>query len=291
MQADRLAAAARDQLERFRRTRTARVLAVNGVDWPYFDSGGDGPIHLLLHGGLGDGESYFPMFEPLAATGRVVAPSIPEAVQGTTAAARGVASLLDAIGAPRVHVFGHSQGGYLAQVLVRAIPEKVASLALSATCLPSARRAETIANQLRLVGLTPGFLLRAGALAQLRRIASVDLKTLSPAEREFWMGYLTDGVRAPGLKSRAVASARLQLDYHRNARFDPGDLAHWQGRTLVLTYGLDPIIEPQEGRALIEHYPGASHRAFADEGHIGPFLHPDAVVGLLVRLAQAQPVP
>jgi pimeloyl-ACP methyl ester carboxylesterase len=231
------------------------------------------------------------MFEPLARAGRVVAPSIPADIQRTAAVARGLASLLERIGAGRVHVFGHSQGGYLAQVLVRAIPDSIASLALSATCLPSARRARTIERQLRLVGLLPEFLLRAGALAQLRRIASVDLEALSPDERAFWTTYLTDGVRAPGLKTRAVASAALQFDYHRNARFEAGDLAHWPGRTLVLTYGLDPIIEPQEGRALIDHYPGATHRAFPLEGHLGPSLHPDAVVDLLVRLAQGQPLP
>jgi hypothetical protein len=65
--------------------------------------------------------------------------------------------------------------------------------------------------------MLPEYALRAAVIIQLRRIASVDLKTLSPDDREFWRRYLIDGVRARGLKECATASARLQLDYHRNS--------------------------------------------------------------------------
>ena len=277
---------ARDQLERFRKSRPAQVMNLNGVDWTYFDSGGEGALHFLLHGGLGDGESYFPIFEPLAARGRVVAPSIPMTLQSTSSVVQGLASMLAKIGTQHVHVFGHSQGGYLAQVLVRLIPETVASHALSATCLPSRSRARTIDGQLRLVGLGPEFLLRAGAAAQLRRVASIDLEAAPPDERKFWMRYLTEGLSAPGLRSRASASARLQLDYHRNSSFAAGDLAAWAGRSLILTYGRDPIIGPEEGRAMLSQYPWASHHLFPEQGHLGPFIHPDVVVGMLARLAQ-----
>jgi pimeloyl-ACP methyl ester carboxylesterase len=284
-----MAVAAREQLERFRSTRVEQVLAVDGVEWGYFDSGGNGPIHLLLHGGLGDGESCFSIFEPLAATARIVAPSIPATVQTVTSVANGLTSILGRISDRRVHVFGHSQGGYVAQVLVRAIPDRVASITLSGTCLPSEDRARTIERQLRLVGALPELLLRAGAIAQLRRIASVDLKTLAREDRDFWMDYLTDGVRAPGLKPRVAASARLQLDYHRNAGFTSGDMAHWRGRSLILTGGLDPIMGPEEGSALIRQYPDATHQAFPEQGHLGAFLHPERVVGLLAQLAQGDP--
>jgi pimeloyl-ACP methyl ester carboxylesterase len=284
-----MAVTALDQLARFRRTRIGQALQVDGVDWRYFDSGGDGPVHLLLHGGLGDGESCFSIFEPLTAAGRVVAPSIPDAVQTVSAVAKGLTSILERIGAAPVHVFGHSQGGYIAQVLVRAVPDRVASIALSATCLPSEDRARTIERQLRLVGVLPECLLRAGAIAQLRRIAAVDLETLAADDRAFWLGYLVDGVRTRGLKRRALASARLQLDYHRNAGFTPGDMARWRGRALIITCALDPIMTPDEGRALISQYPNAAHQAFPAQGHLGPFLHPEPVVGLLVQLAQAVP--
>lgn len=279
--------AARDQLERFRGTQIEQRSAIDEVDWTYFDSGGDGPIHLLLPGGLGDGESCFSIFEPLAAVGRVVAPSILAVVQDASSVANGLASILERIGEGPFYVFGHFQGGYMAQVLVRAIPDRVASIALSGTCLPSDDHARKIERQLRLIGILPEFVLRAGAIAQLRRIASADLQTLAPDDRDFWMGYLTDGVRAPGFKMRAAASARLQLDYHRNSVFASDDMVRWIGRSLILTYGHDPIMRSEEVRALISQYPNATHQAFSELGHLDPFLHPETVVGLLVQLAQA----
>jgi pimeloyl-ACP methyl ester carboxylesterase len=277
---------ARDQLERFRGTWIQQALPVDGVDWRYFDSGGEGPVYLLLQGGLGDGESCFPIFEPLAAAGRVVAPSIPTTVQTVSSVVRGLKAILERIGKQQVHVFGHSQGGYLAQVLVRAIPSRVASLALSATCLPSEERARTLERQLRFVGMLPEYALRAAVIIQLRRIASVDLKTLSPDDREFWRRYLTDGVRAQGLKERATASARLQLDFHKNSGFISGDLDRWKGRRLILTCELDAIMRPQEARALVGEYQDGVHQELLGQGHLGPFLRPEPIVSFLVQLAR-----
>lgn len=102
--------------------------------------GGDGVPALLLHGFAGDSLTWQFTLTPLAAGRRVVAVDLPghggstkEVGDGRVGAfAPWLSRVLDALDLPRVHVVGHSMGGFVALELARAAPERVASLSLIA---------------------------------------------------------------------------------------------------------------------------------------------------------------
>jgi pimeloyl-ACP methyl ester carboxylesterase len=272
------------ELKEFRATQRVETLAIGTSTWTWLDSHGSGPPILLLHGGLGDGESFFQLISPLAMHFRVLSVSIPASLSSVRATINDLTALLDHLQIDKISLYGHSQGGYLAQRMLSDKPSRVANLALSGTCLPSEDHARTLERQLRIVRLLPDTLLRLAAAAQFRRILRRDASELGNEERRFWLRYFVEGLKIDGLRSRVVSSARLQLDYHRGPVPSLPDPQTWSGQVLLVTFGHDSIIGMDDAARLSEHYPSARHVAFLEQGHLGPIVKPKALAESLETL-------
>jgi pyruvate dehydrogenase E2 component (dihydrolipoamide acetyltransferase) len=106
----------------------------------YAGTGTGGDVVLLVHGYGGDRNSWLFLQEPLAARHRVYALDLPG--HGTSAKDVGDGSIgqladaavavLDALGAERAHLAGHSLGGAVALAVAAADPRRIASLTLIA---------------------------------------------------------------------------------------------------------------------------------------------------------------
>ena len=113
---------------------------VGGRKISYAGAGQDGDVVLLIHGYGGDRNSWLFVQEPLAARHRVYALDLPG--HGTSAKdvgdgsiailADAVVGVLDALGAGRAHLVGHSMGGAVALAVTAAGPRRIASLTLIA---------------------------------------------------------------------------------------------------------------------------------------------------------------
>ena len=106
----------------------------------YAGDGRDGNVVLLVHGYGGDRNSWLFLQEPLAAKYRVYALDLPghgtsakDVGDGSTGVlADAVVAVLDALGATRAHLVGHSMGGAVALVVAARDPARIASLTLIA---------------------------------------------------------------------------------------------------------------------------------------------------------------
>jgi pyruvate dehydrogenase E2 component (dihydrolipoamide acetyltransferase) len=113
---------------------------VGGRKIRYAGAGQDGDVVLLVHGYGGDRNSWLFLQAPLAARHRVYALDLPG--HGTSSKdvgdgsvsllADAVVAVLDAIGADRAHLVGHSLGGAVAVAAAARDPERIASLTLIA---------------------------------------------------------------------------------------------------------------------------------------------------------------
>jgi pyruvate dehydrogenase E2 component (dihydrolipoamide acetyltransferase) len=127
---------------------------VGGRKISYAGAGTDGDVILLVHGYGGDRNSWLFLQEPLAARHRVYALDLPG--HGTSAKdvgdgtlemlADAVSGVLEAVGAERAHLVGHSLGGAVALAFAARDPGRVASLTLIA---PAGFGAEINAGYLR----------------------------------------------------------------------------------------------------------------------------------------------
>ena len=106
----------------------------------YQDTGGDGPVIVLLHGLLMDSSLWDAVVADLAADHRCVVPTLPLGAHRHPAAAKAdlslrgvtglVAELLDRLGLADATVAGNDTGGALVQLLVREQSDRVARIAL-----------------------------------------------------------------------------------------------------------------------------------------------------------------
>jgi pyruvate dehydrogenase E2 component (dihydrolipoamide acetyltransferase) len=127
---------------------------VGGRKISYTGAGEQGDVVLLVHGYGGDRNSWLFLQEPLAARYRVYALDLPG--HGTSAKdvgdgtldvlAGAVTGVLDALGAGRAHLVGHSMGGAVVLAVAARDPGRVASLTLIA---PSGFGSEINADYLR----------------------------------------------------------------------------------------------------------------------------------------------
>ena len=113
---------------------------VGGRKISYAGAGQDGDVVLLIHGYGGDRNSWLFLQEPLAARYRVYALDLPGHGTSTKGVNEGtlgpladaVAGVLDALGAERAHLVGHSMGGAVALAVAACDRARIASLTLIA---------------------------------------------------------------------------------------------------------------------------------------------------------------
>jgi pimeloyl-ACP methyl ester carboxylesterase len=131
-----------------------------GRDWGVIDTGGGGPVLLLIPGTLGRADIFFHQIDALAPRLRVIAVSHP-AGGGLDDWVDDLAALLDSKGVGTAAVLGSSLGGYLAQALAGWHPGRVAHL-FAANTLPTVEGLATRPPYASDIGAAPIEELRAG---------------------------------------------------------------------------------------------------------------------------------
>jgi maspardin len=172
---------------------------LNGRDWGMIDTGGDGPVLLLIPGTLGRADVFWKQIRALAGRVRIVALSYPDS-RGVADWARDVVALLDQIGVERATVLGSSLGGYVAQYFAESYPLRINKLIA----------ANTLHSVVGLDQLKPYSLdLEATPIEELRAGFSVGLKAWAKAHPD--QGDLVDLLltEASGRITEAELRARL----------------------------------------------------------------------------------
>ena len=173
-------------------------------------------------------------------------------------------AVLDELGWPRAHVFGHSMGGVVAQRLALRHPDRVLSV-VSSAALPSDVSGLGVARYLR-VGLLARLARTTfpngrdgdieASLAVARGVASPAYPFDETAAREWIERAVDSGPRDTTAQSRQIGAQwhgpRLR-DLHRP--------------TLVLHGEADPILRPAAGRATAAAVDGARLVTLPGVGH------------------------
>ena len=122
-----------DLLARFQRTYPRTSVRAAGTVWSFRRTPGQGPqatTILMLPGIQGGGDVFFDTALRLGAALALVTVDAPD-LDDVNAMTAATAAFLDTLGLQRVHVLGASLGGYLAQALALAHPERVDQLLIA----------------------------------------------------------------------------------------------------------------------------------------------------------------
>jgi 3-oxoadipate enol-lactonase len=234
-----------------------------------FESRGEGPPLLLVHGLGYGGRGWGPAFDLLAETFHVVAfdnrgfgqSDVPPGPYTVAELAGDTAAVLEAAGVDRANVVGASLGGMVAQELALSVPERV--------------------DRLVLVGTTPGgptsYAMPAVTTRLMLEAAALDPEVALRLFVENALG--AEGRADADLVERILAYRRASppdakgwyAQSAAGAAFDAVDrLESIRARTLVVHGTEDVVVDARNGELLAARIPNARLELLAGCGHL-PF--------------------
>ncbi|HIH96420.1 MAG TPA: alpha/beta hydrolase [Thermoplasmata archaeon] len=259
----------KERLRRFRATHLSKRLTADGVTWKYISCGRGEEALLLLTGGTGIGEGFFPHITAFENEYRIICPSYPT-VSTIEGLVDGVMKILEVEGIHHVNIVGQSFGGILAQVFAHKYPDKVNKLILSHTTTTSppvdqaikAENLKKIEKKEKILSFLPFWIFCLIAKWKISKLIPTNME-----EKEFWDAYFHE--MFSNMKKEALASlSRCMIDFGQNYTFSKDDLANWPGKILILESDDDLFFNPSERKALRELYPQAQVHTFHGTGHL-----------------------
>ncbi|MER7922498.1 alpha/beta hydrolase [Streptomyces sp. NPDC096057] len=287
------------------RTTTQHLIELSAGPVAYEDTGGDGPVLVLLHGLLMDASLWQAPIAQLAAAHRCVAPTLPlgahrhpmraDADLSLPGVARLVAELLDRLDLRDVTLVGNDTGGALAQLLMAEGSARVGRAVL-VSCeafdnFPPGLTGRTLVLAGRLSPWLFGQFMRQMRVRALRRLplAFGWLTKRGDAVTAHW----TEPVRRqPEIRRDAVRVLRAAAaDGRRLLEQTALRLGEFDRPALVVWASEDRVMPREHGRRLAELLPEGRLVEVADGYTLLPLDQPVQLAGLISEFVRATAPP
>jgi pimeloyl-ACP methyl ester carboxylesterase len=267
-------------------------LARSGLTLHVYDTAGDAPPLLLIHGLADEADTWRHVLAPLSAQYRVIAPDLPGFGRSDTPARaytlpfyQGIMlELLDALAIQRATLAGHSLGAMIAQAIALDCPQRVDRLILIGGSLVAGTQKLELGMVLSLV---PG--LGEWLYNRLRKNPQAAYGSLEPyygrlsalpqADRDFLFQRVNERVWSDGQRGAFLSTLRNLVRWLPGQQGNlPVRLANFTTPTVVLWGEADHINPPQNGRALLRLQPAARLVIVPGAGHNIQQDNPQAVI-------------
>ncbi|WP_327399164.1 alpha/beta hydrolase [Streptomyces sp. NBC_01288] len=282
-------------------TTAQHLIELSAGPLAYEDTGGDGPVLVLLHGLLMDASLWAAPIAELSATHRCVAPTLPlgahrhpmraDADLSLPGVARLVAELLDRLDLRDVTLVGNDTGGALVQLLMADGATRVGRVVL-VSCeafdnFPPGLTGRTLVLAGRLSPWLFGQFMRQLRVRALRRLPlafgwltkrgdAVTARWTEPVRRQ--PGIRRDAVRV--LRAAAADGRRLLEETALRLReFDRPALVVWASE--------DRVMPPEHGRRLAQLLPEGRLVEVADGYTLLPLDRPAELARLIGEFVRA----
>ena len=273
------------------------TLATGTVD--YEDTGGAGPVVVLVHGLLMDASLYDDVVADLARDHRCIVPTLPLGAHRHGAAedadlslrgiARLVAELLERLDLRDVTLVGNDTGGAIVQMLMADGAERVGRVVL-ASCdafdnFPPGLTGRTLVRTGKLPPALFGLFMQQMRLKPVRRLplAFGWLTRRGDATVARWMQPL---LHRPEIRRDTVRVLRA-IAADRGLLVDVAErLPAFDRPTLIVWAGEDRVMPPEHGRRLAELLPQGRLVEVDDSDTLIPLDRPEALAAAIRDLAQ-----
>jgi len=273
------------------------TLATGTVD--YEDTGGAGPVIVLVHGLLMDASLYDDVVADLARDHRCIVPTLPLGAHRHGAAedadlslrgiARLVAELLERLDLRDVTLVGNDTGGAIVQLLMADGAERVARVVL-ASCdafdnFPPGLTGRTLVRTGKLPPALFGLFMQQMRLKPVRRLplAFGWLTRRGDATVARWMQPL---LHRPEIRRDTVRVLRA-IAADRGLLVDVAErLPAFDRPTLIVWAGEDRVMPPEHGRRLAALLPQGRLVEVDDSDTLIPLDRPEALAAAIRDLAQ-----
>jgi pimeloyl-ACP methyl ester carboxylesterase len=264
-------------LDKFRQRVSAETVLVGGRRWRMIDTGGGGPVLVLLPGTLGNADIFFHQIEKLGRCLRILALA-PPLIADVDAMADDLARLLKRLGLARASVLGTSFGGFLAQTFAERHPGCIETLFIANSLCDTAALRPAFPDPAELLR-TPPQAVAANISAQMDNWDEAE--KIFTETKELLRRELAQHLppRAPKLRLAAIF-----------LRPRPPVPALPDSRIVIIDCRDDPLIPAKVRDEVRARYPGAEHHRLKTGRHF-PYLTRTADYNRIIgdRLLGARP--
>jgi pimeloyl-ACP methyl ester carboxylesterase len=261
-----------ERLLDFRRRFPYREAEVGGRTWRFIDTGEGQRTLFIPAGGTTVAEVSFMSIDHLSEGQRVISPDYPP-VDTLQELFEGYIALLDHLGIDHFSLMGGSYGGWMAQSMVRAYPERVEKMVLTAIGPPNPENSRRLARLLPVFRIMPMFALR-GILN--RSFGRLDDSERSDPDQALMWALVNEVLTYRIGRADFVAAMRRLVDQTENYTFSPDDLQDWPGSILMLFGADDPATSLERRQAMEALYPQAESVVFEGGQHAIALSHQEA---------------
>jgi pimeloyl-ACP methyl ester carboxylesterase len=251
-------------LQEFRQRYPYQSRTIHGHEWRFIDTGKGKEALFVMAGGTSITEVSYQSLSHFAENYRVISPDYPP-IRDISTLFDGMITLLDELGIGQFSLMGGSYGGWMAQSFVRACPERVCKLVLTAIGPPNAENSRQIAKMLSWLRLMPTFVLKILTNYSFSRL-DTNLIEEYPEMALLWA--LVKEVMDTRVKREDIFALLYRLiDQTENCSFTPDDLKDWGGSILIVCGTEDPSTPADKREALQKLYPQAQMEVFEGGAH------------------------
>ncbi len=259
--------------------KPVKTITVNGVDWKYF-SGGKGEHTILLCHGMGG--AYDLWWQQVAAFEKdykIITYTLPDEIDNLQAVKTGLEAILNQEKVDKFYVVGTSMGGYIAQYLVKTMPERVEKAVFGNTFPPNDELVTENQTKFKIVSWLPEIVV--GKFGE----KSLDEKLLPAAHHDSLLAAFLPSL--PFSKKGLIARYKVVVDMFV---FNPCQYQYKRIPKLIFESDNDPLISKSLRRQLRQLYPDAEVYTFHNEGHF-PYINAVSEYNKVLRSFLERPNP
>jgi pimeloyl-ACP methyl ester carboxylesterase len=259
----------------FRERYPYQTMEIQGIEWRYIDSRAGEKTLFIPAGGTSVADVSFMSLSHFAEGYRVISPDYPP-IDNLKDLFAGFIELLDRLGVSRFAAMGGSYGGWMVQSLVRAFPERIEKLVITAVGPPNPENSRQLAKLLPWLRIMPMFVLRA---LLNRSFSRLDTTGDNPELILLW-ALVQESMQRVGREDFLALIQRL-IDQTDNYRFTADDLEAWPGSILMVFGSEDPASTPEKIEAMRALYPRAQVKVFDGGQHGIALTHQEEYFGVI----------
>ncbi len=223
----------------FKQNYPCKELEIKDKKWLYVDSGTNGPLLVLLHGGFSNSYFFFhqiPLFEKKY---NIIAPTIPEGLNNLKDIVESLKELiiLENKNKSPISFLGISFGGIIAQVFLHHYPKMLDKVILSHTGIPQNWRQKKFLFMYCIYKILPYSLIRRFAKKIAIKKDSTITSKWTIANSQYFAELGEDYL------SKKLFLSRFQgiLDF-KKYELDPLIMKKWNGKILILASEDDRLV-------------------------------------------------
>ena len=242
--------------------KPVKTVKVNGIEWKYLTSGNSDKTLLFLHGMGGAYDIWWQQVVEFEKDYKVITYTLPEEIDNLDDAAKGISAILEKEKTDKFSAVGTSMGGYIAQYLLKTMPERLEKVVFGNTFPPNDEIIKENKIKSRIVPLLPEIVIDYLGVKQLKS----KLLPAAGSNKKLLKSFLSS---LPFSKKGFIHRYYIVVDFFT---INPSLDKYKRIPKLIIESDNDPLVSPNLRRDLKSLYSDAEVYTFHNEGHF-PYIN------------------